>query len=77
MPTGLALNLTHTTSISLSLPLSESFGLQWLLVYFPKPTELTENVLLKERETLAQKWQQMLYRISPSYLNTFHCDRKA
>ena len=32
---------------------------------------------LKERETLAQKWQQMLYRISPSYRNTFHGDRKA
>ena len=33
--------------------------------------------LLKEREPLAQKWQQMFYRITPSYLNTFHCDRKA
>ena len=32
---------------------------------------------LKEMETLAQNWQQMLYRISPSYLNTFHCGRKA
>ena len=37
----------------------------------------TEEKRLKESETLAQKWQQMLYRISPSYLNTFHCDRKA
>ena len=39
------------------------------------PEDMT--VGLKEREILAQKGQQLLYRISPSYLNTFHCDQKA
>ena len=32
---------------------------------------------LKEKETLAQKSQHMLHRISPSYLNTFHWDQNA
>ena len=31
--------------------------------------------MLKERETLVWKSRQILYRISPSYLNTFYYDR--